>query len=238
MAHDKPETAKARVERWRTKRRAVTLATIGGELSLKLAQCVKCPECAQLTREAGTAVVCPPCQQVRDEGLAKCDLTENRASTTHAGKISTGDKSTEHVALMRATRDRNEHGHSSTYEWHGGSDKDSRTDWKPQKVGRYTGPIGTNCKVYKEMEAAVQKREQDPNVAADLVWRNAVLKTAAFAEVSKRFPNLSFRQRLKVFALSPVGKATWLAIKSGAAPLNRTVRNESLGELLQKQKGA
>lgn len=220
MAHDKPETAKARVERWRANRRAVTLATIGGKVAGKLAQCVKCNECSRLTRETGTAVVCSACQKVRDDGLAKFGLTENRAGTTHAGKIISGGNSPRHVDEMLATHERNEHGRSATYQWGRDSD-DSGTDWRPKQAGRFTAREKVRDRLQRSVELMTDKTEVQHAVETPYMqklrkmYAYKLRSCRQYLEFRRTHPDMSHQQTMVALHESDFGKTIWQMLLSG-----------------------
>jgi hypothetical protein len=220
VAHDKPETAKARVERWRANKRAVTLASIGGQVAGKLAQCVKCNECARLTREAGTAVVCPACQKVRDDGLALFGLTENRAGTTHAGKIVSGGNSPTHVDEMLATHERNEHGRSATYQWDRDSDN-SGTDWRPKKVGRYTAGEKVRDRLQRGVEVvtdktAVQRSAETPYMRKlRQTYYDRLARSMEYVWYKVKHPRASRQQIIAALIETEFGKTLWQMVIHG-----------------------
>ena len=242
MAHDSKEANRARQQRHRDKVRAVTLATIGGEVAAKLQQQVHCIKCSNLTRQHGNPVVCPDCQRVRDEGLRDQNLTETRASTTHAGKIVTGGYTATKAERDLAANERGQHGHSGTYQWNRGSDdKDDGADWKPVKVGRYTGRVGTKDVLQQCAEACVQSDQEqrkgqprDPKAGMVRVWWEHMRYTLAAATLRKQFPKLSPDKFFYILWESAEGKAAWKRLSAGAPVKDGTQRCESLDDLLHK----
>jgi hypothetical protein len=221
-------------QRHRDKITRLRLQLRGVEVAGKLAQCVKCNLCAELTRQAGTAVVCPACQRVRDEGLAEQKLTETRASTNHAGQIVSGGNNATHVDVM--LKDRHmaaDHGRGVT---HGYND-----EGKAVTKGRYTGRVGQKHILQLGAEGCVQteqtKRQgapRDPRTQLMQMWCDHMRYTRELSELRKRLPNASQTKLIKLLMLTDEGKKVWLRLQGGAPADDHTQRNETLDQLLSK----
>jgi hypothetical protein len=227
------EANRQRQQRHRDKQLALRLQLRGGEVTSAFAQCVKCNSCAELTRQAGTAVVCDNCQRERDAGLASFKLTENRASTNHAGKIISGGYNPVKVDTVLAASDGAQHGRSNTHTFN--------DEGKAVTKGRYTGPSGKKHILQVCAEGCVESEQikragkpRNPREQMMQVWWSYMEYSPEAGRLRKQFPTMPPSQLRRLLLLSDAGKKVLRKLETGAPVRDSSPRNETLAALLKK----
>jgi hypothetical protein len=129
MAHDKKESAKSRVARWRAKKRAVTMTATSEGLARTLRAADHCIKCNNLTLRYHRPTVCPAHQNLVDAALAKLGLSANRATHLNTNDIVTGTN-------IARVSDARSIGHGRGGREHGFTDKG-----KAVAPGRFTARV-------------------------------------------------------------------------------------------------